>query len=79
MMAAQISAMSFTPHSGWTLEQLHGSGAIALTFLAWVIGWIDVGNRERALHVHLNRRARGGVRIVMHVCHCNAISPRRQG
>jgi hypothetical protein len=30
-------------------------------FLAWIVGGIDVDNRERALHVHLNRRSSGCV------------------
>src|ERR1700679_1025972 len=50
----------------------NGSWGLLRVFLAWIIGRIDVGNRERALHVHLNRRASGGVRIVMHVRYCNA-------
>src|ERR1700733_14246629 len=52
--------------------------ALLWTLLAWIIGRIDVSNRERALHVHLNRRAGCGVRIVMHVRYCNPISSRRQ-
>jgi len=52
--------------------------ALLRLLLARVVGRIDVGNRERPLHVHLNCRSRRSVCIVMHVRHCNAISTGRQ-